>query len=605
LCDSTHVQTSQTPLRDTIAEYTVGPSQFNLLGVLPACETLECANENLWRLTGIRQFFPSNQVLAEFRRLLKLPTASVQAATSREWGDFQTPPALAAQVCRYLVQAGVMPRVIIEPTFGAGNFILAALRSFPTTQLVYGVEIQEKYAWHLKLALLTEALRGKRGTAEVVLHQDDIFTHRFPNEVLTAQDVLIIGNPPWVTNAELGALDARNLPVKRNLKALKGMDALTGKSNFDIGEFVLLRMLDLFSGQRGTLAMLCKNSVIKNLMEILPQRRYGVSHVRALEIDARREFGATVEASLLVIELGALHPTFTCQVATLDQSDRITRTFGWTHGRFVANVQDYEANADLDGESSLIWRQGVKHDCARVMELEAQNERWFNGDGEVVDIEDQWTYWLLKSSDLRQFEVSRARKKVILPQHHLDEDTSALQEKAPRLWVYLVRHSEDFDKRRSCIYRNRPRFAVFGVGEYSFKPYKVAISGLYKEPLFSLVTPMEGRPVLLDDTCYFLGFDMYLDALFTASILNSARVKQFLQSIVFTDAKRPYTKEALMRIDLDRAARQLSFQALCACWANLGYEPRVSVAEADFEVYKRYLSALYQKPEGLQFALDV
>jgi len=55
-----------------------------------------------------------------------------------------------------------------------------------------------------------------------------------------------------VTSAELGALNAENLPVKRNVKGLNGLDALTGKSNFDIGEFILLRMLELFSGQRGT-----------------------------------------------------------------------------------------------------------------------------------------------------------------------------------------------------------------------------------------------------------------------------------------------------------------------------------------------------------------
>ncbi|MGH2591937.1 MAG: hypothetical protein ACRDGG_00305, partial [Anaerolineae bacterium] len=58
-----------------------------------------------------------------------------------------------------IAERGVSPQIIIEPTYGTGNFIHAVLKSFP--------------------------------------------------------------------KAELGALDARNLPVKRNLKALNGLDAIT------------------------------------------------------------------------------------------------------------------------------------------------------------------------------------------------------------------------------------------------------------------------------------------------------------------------------------------------------------------------------------------
>jgi len=42
-------------------------------------------------------------------------------------------------------------------------------------------------------------------------------------------------------------------------------------------------------------------------------------------------------------------------------------------------------------------------------------------------------------------------------------------------------------------------------GSLFFKPYKVAISGLYKSSHFSLLLPVDGKPVMLDDTCYLLG----------------------------------------------------------------------------------------------------
>ncbi len=589
-------------IAEAVAEYVVDPSHTRTLNTVAAFDTAEHANVELHRLTGIRDFFPNPKSLEEFRRVLRRPFPNV-SHTEREWGDFQTPLDLATRVCNYLATAGISPRVIVEPTFGAGNFVLAATEVFPSAQLIYGVEIQEKYDWHLKIALLLKALENHRASAEIELHQDDIFTHDFPDEICQAQDILVLGNPPWVTNAELGILNSRNLPAKRNLKALRGIDAITGKSNFDIGEYVLLRTLDLFSEQRGTLAILCKNSVIKNLIESLPQNQYRVANIRALEIDAGREFGAAVNASLLVMDLGTSSTYFTCSVATLNQPSNITRSFGWINNRFVSCIKDYQVNADLDGRSPFVWRQGIKHDCASVMELDRQDGTLANHVGETVNVEGEWLYPLLKSSDLRSLQVSRARKQVIVTQHAIGEDTLHLKKNAPHLWKYLIHHSDQFERRKSSIYRDKPRFSIFGIGEYSFKPYKVAISGLYKEPNFSLVVPIDNRPVMLDDTCYFLGFDNYSDALFTASILNSPSVRRFLKSIVFTDAKRPYTKDVLMRIDLSRAASQFSADAFRALWAEWGYGPSVPVGDLEFEEYKKHLQNPMQK--NAQFHLGI
>lgn len=41
---------------------------------------------------------------------------------------------------------------------------------------------------------------------------------------------------------------------------------MTGKGNFDIAEFITLKMLDLFQNVEGNLLVLVKNSVIKNIV---------------------------------------------------------------------------------------------------------------------------------------------------------------------------------------------------------------------------------------------------------------------------------------------------------------------------------------------------
>lgn len=466
-----------------IAEAVVGHivelSQTRLAEMVASYNTLKRANDELAYITGIQQFFQSQREFQEFRRLISLPTQRSDSNRIREWGDFQTPPTLARQVCQYLTQVGVSPTVVVEPTYGMGNFIFAALDSFPSTRFVYGVEIQERYEWHVKVALLIKAVLGRRALAKIELHHDNIFTHEFPEQVTGAENLLVIGNPPWVTSAALGALQSANLPRKRNIKALNGMDALTGKSNFDISEYILLRLLDVFSSRSGTLAMLCKTSTAKNIIEILPKKQFRVSNLRVLEIDADREFGATVDACLLAMDLGAARPAQTCQVASLENPHQVLRVFGWLGTKFVSNLNNYEASAELDGKSVLIWRQGLKHDCARIMELDAHNGVLTNGNDETVEVEQEYVYWLLKGSDLRGFEAGNPRKKVIVTQNRLGADTLALEDNAPNLWRYLNRNAQYFEQRKSSIYRNKPRFSIFGVGNYSFKLYKVAISGLY------------------------------------------------------------------------------------------------------------------------------
>ena len=111
----------------------------------------------------------------------------------------------------------------------------------------------------------------------------------------------------------------------------------------------------------------------------------------------------------------------------------------------------------------------------------------------------------------------------------------------------------------TSIYKRKPLFSIFGIGDYSFKPYKVAISGMYKSTTFSLVTPNNNKPIMLDDTCYFIGFDTLIEAEITQFLLNKNIAQQFIHSIAFTDAKRMITKDLLMRINLTEIIKNTNF----------------------------------------------
>ena len=131
-----------------------------------------------------------------------------------EYGDFQTPPSLAARVCGLISGLGLRAATVVEPTCGEGAFLAAAADSFPQAQL-YGCERNPRYADVARTRVPSNG-RLRIDTA-------DFFSHDW-NATLAvfADPILILGNPPWVTNAAIGALGGGNLPAKSNADKLRG-----------------------------------------------------------------------------------------------------------------------------------------------------------------------------------------------------------------------------------------------------------------------------------------------------------------------------------------------------------------------------------------------
>ncbi|WP_295394999.1 hypothetical protein, partial [uncultured Thiodictyon sp.] len=110
-------------------------------------------------------------------------------------------------------------------------------------------------------------------------------------------------------------------------------------------------------------------------------------------------------------------------------------------------------------------------------------------------------------------------------------------------------------------------FSIFGVGPYSFKKWKIAISGLYKTLNFNLIGPLDGKPVAFDDTVNFLSFDSEEEARFIYRLLTSDIALEFLGSMIFWDEKRPITTEILRRLSLKEVAREVDALPEYYSWA--------------------------------------
>ncbi len=436
---------------------------------------------------------------------------------------------------------------VLEPTCGRGNFVEGLLKLANPPCEIQALELQDQHLVSVR-GMVERSL-----STQIVVKQANIFDLNIHRDLqwCTTGPLLIVGNPPWVTNSELGMLDSTNLPQKTNIKKLKGMEARTGGSNFDIAEHIWLKLMQELVEEQPFIALLCKTAVARNILQFAFDTNLPITEASMYMIDAKKWFGAAVDACLFCVQIGAGERVYKAPIYPNLHTTQPASILGIVGKQLVADVQTYTMVSAIDGVCPLVWRQGLKHDAAPVMELNFDNTgKLKNKYGETVHVEAEYVYPLLKGSDIYHGLDIGLKRTVIVTQRRLGDDTYHLKYHAPHLWSYLTNHIKVLEQRKSSIYENQPPFAIFGIGDYSFAPYKVSVSGFHKQPRFRVIGPVKGKPVMLDDTCYFIPCYSVQDAVFLASLLNNPLCLDLINAVAFLDAKRPITKKLLQRIDL-------------------------------------------------------
>jgi hypothetical protein len=465
------------------------------------------------------------------------------------FGDFQTPFELSSQVVNLVQSVYPNPDIIIEPTCGLGSFIEASLSAWSGNNLrCYGFDINQTY--------INKCKQKFQDDIRTVFEVKDFFQVDWIDyfKKFKKLNILVVGNPPWVTNSTLGTINSKNLPKKSNFVGLSGFSAKTGKANFDIAEWMLIQLILGLQGLSSScIAMLCKLATARKVLKYAWKNGLKLFNTSLHLIDAKKYFCASVDACLLLTHISNNKSSQEASVyRDLSFSEKIGH-FALYKNELIADIDLYSKYSYIDGYSYYKWRSGIKHDASKVMELKFIDGHLVNGFGEVVDIEDSYVYPLLKSSDLGNNRLVPNRF-VIITQRKITDDTSAIKYIAPKTWKYLLKYSDILDNRKSIIYRKRARFSIFGLGEYSFSLWKVAISGLYKNIHFSVLGQYKGKPIMVDDTCYFISVSSREEAYLIAELLNSEYCINFIKSLVFFDAKRPVNIDILSRVDLRKLA---------------------------------------------------
>lgn len=469
-----------------------------------------------------------------------------------EHWDFQTPNHLAKDVIDLISSIfGENFWVIIEPTCWVGSFLMESWKVFKDSELLW-FEINPEYVKKATTNLSEFSNRWK-------VEEQDFFLKDW-GQLISSIDsrILIIGNPPWVTSAQLWIIQWWNLPWKSNFKWYSWFDALTWKSNFDISEWMLIHFAEILKWRNAILWFLCKTSVARKFLQHIWKDNDEICQSEIYLIDAKSAFWVSVDACLLVCDFTKMsfQDCRSCKVNnSIGRSSNTIEHIWYNHGRLISNIDEYKKMEHFivkwkNKNWNKKWRSWIKHDCSKVMELDYLWENLFrNGLWEEFVLEPDYIFPFMKSSDVAK--GSNPRKYIIVTQRNVKDDTSSIEKNAPLTWKYLKEHEEYFEKRGSSIYKNRPKFSIFWIGDYTFEPYKIAISWLYNNLQFQLISEFNWKTVLFDDTVNFLSFSEKASAENYFKVVKSIEYNSLLRSIIFIDNKRPVTVEILNAIDLE------------------------------------------------------
>ena len=135
------------------------------------------------------------------------------------------------------------------------------------------------------------------------------------------------------------------------------LDAITGSSNFDIAEYIWVKLLTEFSDRPVTIAMICKTQVARNILLHCARRQLPVTGSSLRMIDAKKWFAAGVDACWFSVELGPGKTDYTAQAfPSIDASQPDSR-IGVVDGQLVADVDAYERSKHFD---SMRGKRGMR-----------------------------------------------------------------------------------------------------------------------------------------------------------------------------------------------------------------------------------------------------
>jgi len=157
-------------------------------------------------------------------------------------------------------------------------------------------------------------------------------------------------------------------------------------------------------------------------------------------------------------------------------------------------------------------------------------------------VEPDLVYPLVRGRDVKKWFVDFENRYIILP--HDPKTAKPLNEMTiktqfPNTYDYFNRFKKALETRsiHKLWGKNNPFYTVYDIGVYTFAPYKVvwkriagAITGKAISFVCAVITPINGKPVIVDDSTILVDTDDINEAYYLAGILNSLPSRTIIAS---------------------------------------------------------------------------
>ena len=435
-------------------------------------------------------------------------------------GQFFTPGWLAEQMVDGLNLT--LSDHCVEPASGCGVFVAAltrrllALGAAPEElgRLLTAIEISPLLALCTRVQFYLALPAPVPVPAPVVC--GDALSRPLPPGT-----TVVVGNPPWVPMSTLTpAAHAQAVALFRHHDmAPRGPRARLGEANADLCGLFAVHLVRQLAPD-GRAALLLKGDVLYNAAGSLLRKRLtqGDSQLtRVDDLSALRLFDSQSPCILTHWQSGG-------------GATQSVPLFEWDTQGAVHPAPALALTTEAADGFPYEVRHGVKHDKAAVFELRPVRAVPGGIELDCGDVlEPDHIYPLLKSRHQRAWGVLGYGYILVPQQKAGDEGLSP----ATRTHAYLSKHVATLRARRSIWLQRGPFYSVFGVGPYTWAPYKVTWCRMGRLRGFAVVgdvtDPLLGRrPLLPDHTFLSVPCQSEAEAHYLCACLNSHTVGAWL-----------------------------------------------------------------------------
>jgi hypothetical protein len=394
----------------------------------------------------------------------------------------------------------------------------------------------------------------------------------------------VIGNPPWIKweflskeyKKKLGHL---YLDIYK-LFSHKGMKAGMGYSHDDISVVFMYVAIDKYLKKGGKIGFVMKQTLYKSVAgeefrKFKIEKQQMSIPLKVLKVNDMVKLkpfksSAQSETSTIILEKGK-ETSFPVPYNLWIPKEKIPNEHE-TLKEVMKDIEIIEKQAYPDNKRNLtdIWilvnkgekkkefkkgvnyylpRHGIVNDLNGVFFLEILSKE--NGTIIVKNrtmkakkpvplvkarIEKDLVFPFLKPKNIKRWGTSGYSYGLLPQKKHGENNESKLRTELPLTYQYLYRFKENLLNRSSKWFKIKgfPFYSIFGVGEYSFAPYKVVWCCMTYAPNFSVVSKINDKfigtkKVMPDNTIGYIPSGNEKEAHYLCALLNSKPTAELLE----------------------------------------------------------------------------